>query len=47
MRLVRRMFIGFAIAAAAIAPSVVMAPHASADTCYVVQVGPQWFTVCP
>jgi len=45
---IRRVLAGLGIVTFTAAASVLVAPaSAHADTCYTVQVGPQWVTVCP
>ncbi len=43
----RRLLAALGILACAATASLVAAPAAHAGTCYTVQVGPQWVTVCP
>ena len=44
---IRRLLAAVAILTCAAAVALVAAPAAHAGTCYEVQVGPQWVTVCP
>ena len=43
----RRLLLGLGITLAAPLLSILMPGVAHAGTCYTVQVGPQWVTVCP
>jgi hypothetical protein len=43
----RRLLLSVAIIAAAPLMTILTPGTAHAGTCYMVQVGPQWFTVCP
>jgi hypothetical protein len=42
----RRPLVAISIVAAAALASFIAPAHASAGTCYQVQAGPQWVTVC-
>jgi hypothetical protein len=42
----RRSLIGISVVAAAALASLIAPAHANAGTCYQVQAGPQWVTVC-
>jgi len=44
---VRRLLLAVGILAAAPIMTVLTPGTAHAETCYMVQVGPQWVTVCP